>query len=78
MLLVKTVVFAALVVALAVNVVAWRRYDTVQRDLPVKEAMHEGLDVRCENPHSWQCSNTRKWLACWALPECLVKEGVAI
>lgn len=78
MILIKCVVFSALVVALAVNIVAWRRYDNIQREQPVKETMHDGSPYTCYTDPGWQCNNTRKWYACWAIPSCLVNEGVTI
>lgn len=74
-LMTKCAVFGALVVVLAVNAAAWRRYDTLQG---TRNAMHDPGLTTCQLDPGWQCANTKKWEACWGIPSCLIAEGVAI
>ena len=76
MLLIKTVVFAALVVALAVNIVAWRRYE--QKPDTQTEVHHQDDPATCAFDPGWQCTNTRRFHACMGNVECMVSQGVAI
>lgn len=76
MFTIKVVVFAALVVALAVNIVAIQRYWKVEAS--AEHTHHEGNPYACSLDPGWQCANTQKFHACMGNNDCLIKEGVAI
>lgn len=76
MILVKTIVFCALVVALAVNIVAWRRYD--QAPGTQTEVHHQHDMNSCALDPGWQCTNTRRFHACEGNVACMIDQGVMI
>lgn len=75
----KTVVFAALVVALAVNVELFK--DPVNPGMPTNNAdtgLDHSSDSECNFTPDWQCKNTHNWYLCAADEQCVIINGLAI
>lgn len=77
MILTKVVVFAALCVALAVNL-ELIRHDRARRPEVLQETHHEQDPNACALDPMWQCTNTRRWHACLGQEACILAYGVAI
>lgn len=73
----KTVVFAALVVALAVNVELFK--SPVNPGMPSSNASVEHDEpYPCSLDPGWQCNNTYKWYVCHADTTCVLDNGLVI
>lgn len=73
----KTVVFAALVVALAVNIELFK--DPVNPGMPIssQDAEHDEV-YPCSLDPGWQCKNTFDWHNCQFNEQCIVSGDIAI